>query len=161
MSKMNSKLMLAGALVACALGGIALGSAWVTASSGLTTNIVAGPTPMGEIDVKTQSDINEVKIKTKGVSDVYVVHNTIVPGGHTGWHSHPGISFVTVRSGTATEYHGDDPSTPHVYTAATGFVEEAGAVHVIRNEGNTALELVAFQLIPFGAVRRIDEPAPQ
>jgi hypothetical protein len=33
-------------------------------------------------------------------------------------------------------------------------------VHIIRNEGTADLVLVAFQLIPFGAVRRIDEPAP-
>ena len=33
MSKMNSKLVLAGALAACAFGGIALGTAWVTPAS--------------------------------------------------------------------------------------------------------------------------------
>ena len=161
MSKMNSKLMLAGALVACALGGIALGSAWVTASSGLTTNIVAGPTPMGEIDVKTQSDINEVKIKTKGVSDVYVVHNTIVPGGHTGWHSHPGPSIISVVSGQATEYH-DDDLDGEVHPAGTVFVDEGGDhAHRVVNEGTTNLVLVAFQIIPRGEPRRIDRPAPE
>ena len=40
------------------------------------------------------------------------------------------------------------------------FVEEAGRVHLIRNEGSTDLEPVAFQLTPFQAARRIDEPAP-
>ena len=159
MSKMNSKLMLAGALVACALGGIALGSAWVTASSGLTTNIVAGPTPMGEIDVKTQSDINEVKIKTKGVSDIYVVHNKIIPGGHTGWHSHPGPSIISVVSGEATEYRSDDPNATF-YAAGTAFVDEGGDhAHIIVNEGNVDLVLVAFQILPTGAPRRIDVPA--
>jgi hypothetical protein len=29
------------------------------------------------------------------------------------------------------------------------------------NEGSTDLELVAFQIIPAGATRRIDEPAPE
>jgi quercetin dioxygenase-like cupin family protein len=160
MSKMKSKVMLAGALVACALGGIALGSAWVTASSGLTTNIVAGPTPLGEIDVKSQSDINEVKIKTKGVSDVYVVHNTIVPGGHTGWHSHPGPSIISVVSGQATEYH-DDDLDGEVHPAGTVFVDEGGEhAHIVVNEGSTNLVLVAFQIVPFGAPRRIDRDAP-
>lgn len=81
MSKMNSKLILAGVLVACTFGGIALGSAWATASSGLITTIISGPTPLGEVDVKSESGINEVEIKTQGVSDVYVVRNKIVPGG--------------------------------------------------------------------------------
>ena len=40
------------------------------------------------------------------------------------------------------------------------FVEEAGRVHLIRNEGSTDLEPVAFQLTPFHAARRIDEPVP-
>ena len=160
MNKKVLKLTAAGALVACALGAFAIGFAWATPGQGITTTIVSGPTLLDEVNVKSDSDVNQIKIKTKGLSDVYVVQNTIVPGGHTGWHSHPGISFVTVRSGTATEYHGDDPNTPHVYAAGTGFVEEAGAVHIIRNEGDTTLELVAFQLIPFGSVRRIDAPAP-
>jgi len=160
MSRMNSKLMLAGALVACAIGGIALGSAWVTASSGLTTTIVAGPTQLGEMDVKSQSDINEVKIKTQGVSDAYVVQNRIVPGGHTGWHSHPGPSIVSVVSGQATEYHDDDPDGV-VHAAGTAFVDEGGEhAHRVANEGSVDLVLVAFQIIPRGAQRRIDRDAP-
>lgn len=100
-------------------------------------------------------------INTWGVSDVYIVYNKIAPGGRTGWHSHPGVSFVTVKSGVATEYHGDDPTgTPSYYPAGTGLVEEAGRVHQFVNDGTTDLELVAFQLIPFGAPRRIDQPAP-
>ena len=160
MSKMNSKLKLAGALVACAFGGIALGSAWVTPSSGLTTTILAGPTPFGEVDIKSQSDINEVKIKTKGISDVYVVHNKIIPGGHTGWHSHPGPSIISVVSGQATEY-GDEDQVGVVHPAGTSFVDEGGEhAHLVVNEGNTDLVLVAFQIIPLGEPRRIDKPAP-
>ena len=155
-----SKLMLAGVLVACAFGGIALGSALATASSGLTTTIIAGPTLLGEMDVKSSSEINEVKIKTKGLSDVYVVHNTLVPGGHTGWHSHPGPSIVSVVSGQATEYHDDDP-VGVVHYAGTAFVDEGGEhAHIVVNEGSTDLVLVAFQIIPLGATRRIDRPAP-
>ena len=160
MTKMNSKLLLAGVLATCALGGIAWGAAWATASSGLTTAIIAGPTLMGEVDVRSQSEINEVKIKTKGISDVYVVHNTIVPGGHTGWHSHPGPSIISVVSGQATEYQDDDPQGV-VHSAGTVFVDEGGEhAHIVVNEGNTDLVLVAFQIIPLGAPRRIDRPAP-
>src|SRR5687767_8461040 len=133
MTMSNSKLMLAGVLVACAFGGIALRSALATGSSGLTTAIIAGPTLLGEMDVKSSSEINEVKIKTKGVSDVYVVHNTLVPGGHTGWHSHPGPSIVSVVSGQATEYHDDDP-VGVVHLAGTAFVDEGGEhAHIVVN----------------------------
>ena len=71
--------------------------AWATAPSGLSTVIVAGPSQIEELMLDTKSDINEIKIKLKGSSDIYVVHNTIVPGGHTGWHSHPGPSLILAR----------------------------------------------------------------
>ena len=159
MSKMRLKLVLAGVLAACAFVGIASGIAWATAASGVST-VLSGPVLFDDVKVKSDSDVNKVEIHMKGSSDVYVVTNTIAPGGHTGWHSHPGISFVTVKSGTATEYSGDDPTTPNVYPAGTGLVEEAGHVHIIRNLGTTDLVLFAFQIIPHGAQRRIDAPAP-
>jgi len=157
----TSRLTFAGALAAFAFGGIAIGIAWATAGSGITTTIVAGPTRLGEIHLNSESDINDVKIKTKGSSDVWVVHNKIVPGGHTGWHSHPGPSIISVVSGTATEYNSDDPLTPIVHAAGTAFIDEGGDhAHIVVNEGSVDLVLVAFQVLPTGATRRIDMPAP-
>jgi hypothetical protein len=100
--------------------------------------------------------------KTKGASDVYVQSNIWQPGGTTGWHSHPGHSLITVTAGTVTEYEGDDPNcTPHVYTTGMGFVDPGGDhVHIIRNEGTVPASAIAVQLIPAGATRRIDAPAP-
>ena len=160
MSKTNWKVKLAGVVVACALGLIAWRFAWATPSAGLSTTIISGPTLLDEIHLNSRSDFNDVKIKTEGFSDVYVVYNKITPGGHTGWHSHPGPSIVSVKSGTATEYHGDDPFTPHVHLAGTSFVDDGEGAHLIVNEGTTDLELVAFQILPVGATRKIDEPAP-
>ena len=56
----TSKLTIAGALVAFAFGGVAIGVAWATAGSGITTTIIAGPTQLGEIDLSSESDINEL-----------------------------------------------------------------------------------------------------
>jgi quercetin dioxygenase-like cupin family protein len=161
MSKKTWKLSLAGMFVACALGLIAWKFAWATGSSGLSTTILAGPSLLeGPFKVKSESDINELEIEVKGFSDVYVVQNKVAPGGHTGWHSHPGPSIVSVVSGTATEYHGDDPFTPIVHHAGTCFVDDGDGAHIVRNEGTTELVLIAFQVLPLGATRRIDEPAP-
>lgn len=103
-----------------------------------------------------------VKIAAREPTDVYVVTNTVAPGGYSGWHTHPGPSIVLVKAGTATVYDGDDPGcTPMQYPAGTGFVDQGGThVHMIRNEGPTPLVTVAFQMIPAGAVRRVDAPAP-
>ena len=152
-------LLLAGLFVGCVCGGWMSRAVLATPNKDLTTTTIVGPVALGEAKVKSESDLNEVEFEAKGISDLYVVHNRILPGGHTGWHSHPGISFVMVRAGTATEYH-DDGEEPTVYNAGSSLVEPAGRVHKIANEGTTDLELVAFQIIPFGATRRIDAPAP-
>jgi quercetin dioxygenase-like cupin family protein len=160
MSKMRRKLISAGVFVGGALGLFALKAATATPAAGLSTSFVASQMVLAEVDVHTEkTDGHQVKIKTKGVSDVYVVRNILVPGGHTGWHSHPGPSIISVVAGVATEYHGDDPAGV-VHPAGTAFVDYGDHAHLIRNEGNTNLELVAFQILPAGATRRIDEPAP-
>jgi quercetin dioxygenase-like cupin family protein len=156
-SMLKSKPMLAAALVASAFGGIAIGVAWATPGSGITTTIIAGPSELPEVDIN--SNANDVKIKTKGASDIYVVHNRIAPGGHTGWHSHLGPSIVSVVSGQATNYEDDNP-TGTVHAAGTAFVDDGDHAHMVVNEGDTDLVLVAFQILPVGATRRIDEPEP-
>jgi hypothetical protein len=100
--------------------------------------------------------------KTKGKSDVYVQGNVWQPGGHTGWHTHPGHSLIVVTAGTVTVYDGDDPECkPTRYTLGQGFVDAGGDhVHIIRNESNLPATTIAVQLIPSGAARRVDVPDP-
>jgi quercetin dioxygenase-like cupin family protein len=161
MSKKTLKLMLAAVFVAGAFGAIALKVAWATPPKGLTQTLIAGPVTLDEIDVISQTPAHGVIINTRGNSDMYVATNTIVPGGDTGWHSHPGPVFVLVTAGDATVYEADDPTlTPTVYPAGTGFTDEPNTTHIVRNEGNVNLVLTAVFLVPQGAPRRIDEPAP-
>ncbi len=104
-------------------------------------------------------------ISTKGASDLYIQQNTWQAGGSTGWHTHPGPSFVIVTQGSVTVYDGDDPTcTPHVYTAGTAdnaFVDPGdGHVHLVRNETTAVAQAIAVQLIPAGSVRRQDAADP-
>ena len=155
MSRRQLTVLSAAALV-CGAFGLA---AWATQGSMISTTLLSGPVLLGEVDVGTEADGHEVEIKTKGVSDVYVVRNVIQPGGHTGWHSHLGPSIISVVSGVATNYEGDDPQGT-VHPAGTAFVDDGNHAHIVRNEGTVPLELVAFQILPAGATRRIDEPQP-
>lgn len=70
--------------------------------------------------------------------------------------------MVSVVSGTATVYDGDDEScTPTTYAAGTGFIDEGGEhVHLVKNEGTEPLVVIAFQVVPAAATRRIDAPQP-
>ncbi|PYL50690.1 MAG: hypothetical protein DMF33_12150 [Verrucomicrobia bacterium] len=103
-----------------------------------------------------------LKTKVKGDSDVYVIQNTFPPGAHSGWHTHPGPSLITVTSGALTVYEASDPTcTPRIYTAGQSFTDlGCGDVHLIRNEGGVNAVTVVVQIVPAGAARRIDEPAP-
>lgn len=88
---------------------------------------------------------------------------TFQPGGYSGWHTHPGPVFFTVRTGTLTVYEGDDPScTPHTFSAGTGTVEAGTAthIHIVRNETDTVAEAVVTYLVPIGAPLRTDLPDP-
>ena len=112
------------------------------------------------INTKIKTGPWKAKISTRA-SDLHVLENTIAPGGTFGWHSHPGPSLVTVKSGTATFYLADDPTcSPHVVPAGSGFVDSGGDVHVVRNEGTVDLVTVVVSLVPAGATRRIDQDNP-
>lgn len=141
------------------------GNVFATPSSGFSGTTLAKAS-LGEIDSHVVAAPGwQEKIKTHGNSDLYVQQNTWQPGGSTGWHTHPGPSFVIVTQGSVAVYHADDPScTPHVYTAGTpesSFVDiGGGAIHLIRNETGSVARTTAVQLIPAGAERRQDAPNP-
>ena len=162
MTRKTLKLTLAGALVACGSGGFAVGLAWATPGRGIVSTNLVGPTVFDEINTTAETDDWEIELRTRGLSDVYMTHIKVAPGGFSGWHSHPGPSIISVKSGTATFYDDcDGAETPHVYPAGTGFVEDAGCVHILVNEGNIDLEVVVMQIVPRGAPRRIDEADPR
>jgi quercetin dioxygenase-like cupin family protein len=158
MSKMKWKVMSAGVFVGCALGLIALRVAWATPAEGFFATFIAGPVTLGEMDIKGETDTHEIEIKTKGLWQSRVAEIRIAPGGHTGWHSHPGAVFVMITAGTMTLEQADGSTA--VYPAGTGFAEPPDHVHIARNEGTDDLELVAFFLTRAGAPPRTDEPAP-
>jgi len=120
--------------------------------------------PDGLLDLMCKDPLTEWELKTKvkGDSDVYVVQNTFPPGAHSGWHTHPGPSLITVTSGALTVYEASDPTcTPIIYTAGQSFTDiGCGDIHLIRNEGSVNAVTVVVQIVPAGAPRRIDEPAP-
>lgn len=156
MKTRNAKLMLGAGLVVCVLGTFAGATLPFRFAA---TNIV-GPTLVGEIDTKAETDNWEIELKTKGLSDVYMTEIKIAPGGHGGWHSHPGPSFICVKAGTATFYDECDDFERQQFAAGTGFVEDADCVHLLANEGDVDLVVVVMQIVEFGAPRRIDEADP-
>jgi quercetin dioxygenase-like cupin family protein len=119
-------------------------------------------------------DPTDVKFTIKGaVQKVVQVSNSrenviqqiiLGPGGHTGWHSHPGPVVVLIKSGQMSFYDGDDPGCKvRTYTAGQAFVDAGqGHVHIARNESATEnLELWATYFdVPPGGAFRIDAANP-
>jgi len=123
------------------------------------------------------ADQTDIKFKIKGQGqEVVNVNNAgdtvmqkivIAPGGHTGWHSHPGPVVVLIGSGEMSLYDSEDPTcTVRTYSAGQAFVDSGqGHVHIARNEGSVPLELYATYFdvtpgVPAPDAFRIDAPNP-
>jgi quercetin dioxygenase-like cupin family protein len=95
-------------------------------------------------------------------ADIAIVKVVIEPGGSTGWHHHPGVVLVPVKSGTVAEY--DAQCHKSVYKAGKGFVESNSEVHLVRNEGDVKAVLYATFLVPTNTPPEgltISEPQPK
>lgn len=105
----------------------------------------------------------KIELEATRMIDVVTVLFTVQPGGHSGWHTHPGPAVFTVSAGTLTMYEADDPScTPQFFPAGTGSIEADTAAHnhLLRNETNSVAQTVVTFLVPVGALIRDDLPDP-
>jgi len=135
-----------------------------TAPSGVSFTPVVRAT-LSDFNVKRHDeDLDwEVELEAPQPIDVATQIVTFQPGGSSGWHTHPGPVFFTVRRGTLTVYEGDDPTcTPLVFPTGSGAVEAATSshVHLVRNETQDLAEAVVTYLVPVGAALRTDRPDP-
>ena len=157
------KILILPLLIALALAVAA--PAVATPVCGVNTETLAvGHYPSGLLDLMCRDALTgwNLKTKVKGDSDVYVTRHTFPVGAHTGWHTHPGPSLITVIAGALTVYEADDPTcTPHVYQTGESFTDiGCGDVHLVRNEGTETAMDVAVQIVPAGAPRRIEADQP-
>lgn len=129
-----------------ALSGVAI--ATVSTGSVVSEVIRAGTTP------------DSVRFTAKPGASTVVARFTFGPNSSTGWHTHPGRTLVTVKTGSFTVYHAED-CAPVVYGPGDAFVELPTTVHVGRNETTETVELgVVFFRVPIGGSPRIDQPQP-
>jgi quercetin dioxygenase-like cupin family protein len=150
-------------LIALAL--VIVASARATPACALASETLAlGHYPSGLLNLMCRSNLPEWLLNTRvrGDSDVYIVRNTWPVGAHSGWHTHPGPSLITVISGELTVYEADNPTcTPTVYHAGESFTDlGCGDVHLVRNEGTVCAVNMVVQIVPAGQPRRLDRPQP-
>jgi len=135
-----------------------------TTNTNLLSPVAAGFFPDGLLDLMCREVPGTslpwyLHTNIRGDSDVYVTKVTFQPGGRTGWHSHPGPSLITVIEGTLTVYKADCTST--TYSAGESFTDiGCGDVHNVVNETGAEAIDVAVQIVPHGAMRRLDVNDP-
>ncbi|MFF6775065.1 cupin domain-containing protein [Streptomyces sp. NPDC012637] len=146
-ARLRKALVVAGTVAAVA---VVPAAAVATTGSGVSGTVLAKGTSDGRLTIKPP----------KGDTDVVVRTITVVPGGSTGWHHHPGQLIAVVQSGTLTRTL-DDCSVEET-SAGEAFVEPSGAhhVHIGRNLGTEPVVLHVTYLLPKGAPLSVDEPAP-
>ena len=116
---------------------------------------------LGTFNIHSKADGYDVQLKSHDNTDIVVSRIVVQPGGHSGWHFHPGPVLVVVKTGAITFYHASDcTGSGTLHPAGTAFIEEGGEVGIARNEGTVVDTVVATFFVPAGSPARIDAPAP-
>jgi quercetin dioxygenase-like cupin family protein len=180
---MSMKRVLVGAAVAAAISGTVVsatpGSGSVSTLLGrgrfeafdVTRRVTAPKNHESDAQASETGDENghrgrtiwKVQAEAEPALDIATQMITFAPGGHSGWHTHPGPVFISVIEGTMTFYEGDDPDCqPMVLHAGEGFVDgqTGGHAHIARNETAVPAKNLVTYFAPPGAALRTDAPNP-
>jgi quercetin dioxygenase-like cupin family protein len=103
-------------------------------------------------------------IQQRKDNDVSINMNTFIPGGFSGWHSHPGTAVFVIKSGEITKYSepvGGGECSVQKFTAGQVFIEQPEDEQNVVNTGTVdAVLLVTFFNVPHGGGTRMDQPDP-
>jgi len=127
--------------------GVAVVGTFVTVALGshLPFNFTTTPLATGNLVDEVKQNSDRVKFQTKEPTDVRVARIDIAPGGHSGWHHHPGIVIVTVASGSVTFTHSDCTSKTYGPGLPNGAVFVEGGDEPARASSTTgATNYVTF-----------------
>jgi quercetin dioxygenase-like cupin family protein len=118
-----------------------------------------GAAVTGTLTDPVHINTDRVKFQTKEPTDLATFNVTYDPGGYSGWHTHPGMLFVVVQSGSVVR---TVDCESHIYHAGDVFIESddqpAGQV---RNASVTeSAVLYVTQIVPHGSPRRVEADAP-
>jgi hypothetical protein len=134
-----------------------------TPGSGAVGTIMARAAFTDSVDIKIKLRDEREVIHVPHAQDTVMQQIVIAPGGHTGWHSHPGPAIALVKSGELTLYSSEDPTcTGRPFGVGQGFVDSGqGHVHIARNLTAQPTEVwVTYLDVPPGGSVRIDVPNP-
>jgi quercetin dioxygenase-like cupin family protein len=146
-------------LCASALGAFLLGGVVVVAAivppSGFHPKIIAD----GKIAKASEVDANGIEFSSRKNARVLVQTVDFDGGGNSGWHTHPGLTVVTVVGGSVIDHSRCE--APVVYSANQSFVEEPNTPGFVENASATVqAHVVATLIVPDGMAPRTNVEAP-
>ena len=114
---------------------------------------------VGTLAAGQQVNTDRLKFQTKDPADVATFSVTYDPLGFSGWHTHPGIVFAIVQSGSVIRQVG---CSSHTYNAGDSFIEsdEQPAGQVSNPSDTTSAVLTVMQVVPHGSPRRVEANPP-
>jgi len=152
---------------------LARGSVGRTFTFGLSKTVVVKRT----VRIKTKNGFvrKTVRIKVDSIDraitctkaapcDTAFQQGTLQPGGTTGWHTHPGPTFVAFAQGDGTVYHVEGSGcTAMKVGAGTGFTQMPTERHSLHNDGSVPIIVYTLYVLPNGTPNsgiRVDQPQP-
>jgi quercetin dioxygenase-like cupin family protein len=159
-SNMPNRRRLASVTMVTAVVAALVGVVLATPGSGIVSAIVVARAGfVNPLDIKFKvSDGRREVIHVPDAQDTVLQQMVLAPGGHTGWHSHPGPVVVLIKSGTLALYSRESTGcVPRIYSAGQAFVDSGqGHVHLVANLSateNAELWATFFDVPPGGAFR--------
>jgi len=144
---------------------------WIVAAAlaGLVAAINAVPgaatPPAGLVNVPLARGVDRADgtLPFQEGTDIVMAQITVVPGGSSGWHSHPGGAIIIVKQGDEVTVNKSVGGQCEIstYKAGDAFFERPGELDDVVNTGQTTyVLLVTFPRVPHGGSARIDQPDP-
>lgn len=134
------------------------------------------PSKLTNVPLAEGTDLSFGSLPLKEGTNILMAEITVMPGGSSGWHSHPGGAIIVIAQGELTRYRaaGEDSGVDEDgrsdrsrceatrFTAGQSFIERPGEVDQVVNTGTTNYVLfVTFPRVPGGPkTARIDQPDP-
>lgn len=166
----RTRLVIAAAAIACTIAtityatpivGLLFGNILATGSTNdeimQRVRVPLLPGAVGNDGDGDRDDNWNAKLYTNGPTTLFVQDVAYIPGGHTGWHSHPGILLSSVTEGSIEWY--DSQCAKHVYNVGDALTESTQP-HYVRNVGSVNARFMVTYILAKGQPRRIDQPAP-
>lgn len=139
------------------------GIAGLLAALNATPGSATPPSGLTNVPLARGLDLSDGTLPFQQGTDIVMAQITVIPGGSSGWHSHPGGAIIIVKQGDGVTVHksvGGQCETT-TYKAGDAFFERPGEVDDVVNTGQSDyVLLVTFPRVPHGASARIDQPDP-